>query len=141
MADIESMAINVRSRLLDFALELQGVVGVNADQTELVAKAKTVDTGQIFQTAIFHISGGTNVIGSSNVQANNQQGDIEGLLAQVAKLGYDKAELEELRQAVLEDKSKGEKPTITEGETSKWYLKALKKVGTGVRDAGVDIVS
>ncbi len=94
----------------------------------------------MFNTAIF-ISGGTNVIGSTNVQVNNQQGDIDGLLKEVGKLGYDKAELEELRQAVLEDKSKGEKPTITEGATSKWYLKALKKVGTGIRDAGVDIIS
>lgn len=143
MAGVESIVVTVRSRLLDFALDLQGKVGINISTEELVTKAATIDTSSMFHTHIYHIntSGGTAIIGSKNIQVNNQQGDIEGLLKEVAKLGYDKAELEELRQAVLEDKSKGEKPTITDGETSKWYLKALKKVGTGVRDAGVDIIS
>jgi hypothetical protein len=141
MADMEGMAIHVRSRLLDFALELQGVVGVNANQAELVEKAATVDTGAMFRTAVFNISGGTAIFGSTNIQVNNQKDDIEGLLQEVAKLGYEKAELEELRQAVIEDKSKNETPTIAEGETSKWYMKALKRVGKGAVDVGVDVAS
>jgi AbiTii len=137
MAEMEAIVIQVRSRLLDFCLEVQEKLGVVSEQ-ELPTKAKTIDTPGMFQTIVY---GGTVIVGGSNIQVNNQQGDIEGLLKEVAKLGYDKAELEELRQAVIEDKSKGENPTITEGATSKWYLKALKKVGTGVRDAGVDIIS
>jgi hypothetical protein len=124
----------------DFALELQGVVGVSAEPKDLIEKAATVDTGQMFRNAVFNISGGTAIFGSTNVQVNNQQGDMDGLLKEVAKLGYEKAELEELQQAVIEDQ-RTSKPTITEGETSKWYLKALKKVGKGAVDVGVDVVS
>ncbi len=139
MIQVENIVTQVRSRLLDFVLELKDAVG-DIPEKELPQKAATVDTGSMFHMAIYN-TGGTVIVGSTNIQVTNKQGDIEGLLKEVAKLGYDKTELEELRQAVLEDKSKGEKPTITEGETSKWYMKALKKVGKGVVDAGVDVVS
>jgi hypothetical protein len=68
------------------------------------------------------------VLGNQNIQVNNQQGDIEGLLQEVANLGYGHNELEELRQAVLEDKSKDEIPSVTEGATGKWYTSALKRL-------------
>ncbi len=141
MADMESMAIHVRSRLLDFALELQGVVGINAQPGDLIAKAATVDTGQMFRDAVFNITGGTAIFGSSNIQVNNQKDDIEGLLKEVAKLGYQEKELEKLRQAVLDDKSKNETPTVTNGETGKWYINALKKVGKGAVKVGVDVAT
>jgi hypothetical protein len=137
MAEVEAIVIQVRSRLLDFCLEVQEKLGGVSEQ-ELPTKAATIDTPGMFNTIV---NGGTVFFGTANIHVNNNQGDIEGLLNEVAKLGYDKIELEELRQAVLEDKSKNQTPTITEGETSKWYLKALKKAGKGVVDAGVDIVS
>jgi hypothetical protein len=137
MAELEAILIQVRSRLLDFCLEVQEKLGVVSEQ-ELPTKAKTIDTQGMFQTIVY---GGTVIVGGSNIQVNNQRGDIEGLLKEVAKLGYEKAELEELRQAVIEDKSKNETPTITEGETSKWYMKALKKVGKGAVNVGVDVMS
>lgn len=138
MVEVENVLAEVRSRLLDFALELKDAVG-DVTEKELPKKAEEVHAEKIFTTAIYNT--GTVIFGSTNIQVNNQQGDIEGLLKEVAKLGYDQKELDELRQAVLEDKSKGEKPSITEGETSKWYIKALKKIGKGTLDAGVDIVS
>ena len=141
MADMEGMAIHVRSRLLDFALELQGVVGVNAEPKDLIAKAATADAGQMFRTAVFNISGGTAIFGGSNIQVNNQKDDIEGLLKEVAKLGYEQKELEELRQAVIEDKSKNATPTVIDGETGKWYVNALKKVGKGAVKVGVDVAT
>ena len=80
-------------------------------------------------------------VGGSNIQVNNQKDDIEGLLKEVAKLGYEQKELEELRLAVTEDKSKSETPTVTDGETGKWFTRALKEAGKGVVKAGVDVVS
>jgi len=139
MIQVENIVTQVRSRLLDFVLELKDAVG-DIPERELPQKAATVDTGSMFRMAIYNTGSGTVVVGSTTVQVNNQQGDIDGLLKEVAKLGYDKGELEELRVAVLEDQ-RTSKPTITEGETSKWYVKALKKVGRGVVDAGVDVVS
>jgi hypothetical protein len=140
MLQVHNIVIQVRSRLLDFALELRDAVG-DVPEKELVAKAKAVHAEKLFTTAIYNTGSGTVVVGNANIQVNNQKDDIEGLLQEVAKLGYEKAELEELRQAVIDDKSKNETPTIADGETSKWYMKALKKVGKGAVDVGVDVAS
>jgi hypothetical protein len=142
MLQVESILIQVRSRLLDFALDLKDAVG-EVTEKELVTKAATIDTSSMFHAHIYNINtgGGTAIVGSTNIQVNNQQGDIEGLLKEVAKLGYEKAELDELRQAVIDDKSKNETPTVTDGETGKWYVNSLKKVGKGAVKVGVDVAT
>jgi hypothetical protein len=137
MAELEAIVIQVRSRLLDFCLAIQEKLGVVSEQ-ELPTKAKTIDTPGMFQTIVY---GGTVIVGGNNIQVNNKQGDIEGLLKEVAKLGYDQKELDELRQAVIEDKNKNETPTVTDGETGKWYVNALKKVGKGAVKVGVDVAT
>lgn len=137
MAELEAIVIQVRSRLLDFCLEIQEKLGVVSEQ-ELPTKAKTIDTPGMFQTIVY---GGTVIVGGNNIQVNNKQGDIEGLLKEVAKLGYDQKELDELRQAVIEDKNKNETPTVTDGETGKWYVNALKKVGKGAVKVGADVAT
>src|ERR1700730_14077389 len=138
MADVEGIVVQVRSRLLDFALELQGVVGIEAPPQQLQEKASTVDASKMFYTNIF---GGTVILGSQNVQVNNQRDDIEGLLKEIGKLGYEHQELEDLRQAVLEDKSKGKEPDIAEGKTGKWFTNALKTAGKGFVKVGVDVAA
>jgi hypothetical protein len=62
-------------------------------------------------------------------------------LQEIKKLGFEQTELEGLRTAVLEDRSKGRVPDVTEGETGKWFTKAVKEAGKGVVKAGVDVVS
>jgi len=63
------------------------------------------------------------------------------LIAEIAKLGFAQSELVDLRKAVFEDKSRGKTPDVTEGETGKWYTKALKEAGKGAVKAGIDVVS
>jgi hypothetical protein len=139
MSGVEGILAQVRSRLLDFALELRDVVGMEAGPSDLAQKAATIDTGKIFNTAIYNTSG-TVILGSQNFQVNNQRGDIEGLVTEIGKLGYGNAELDELRQAVLADQSKG-KVDIAEGETSKWFTKALKEAGKGLVKGGIELAS
>lgn len=138
---IERILIEVRSRLLDFALELRDVVGPDIPEKELAAKAANIDTEKLFIGAIFG-SGNTFIIGSQNVQSvTNQKEDIEGLLTAVAKLGYQQNDLEELRKAILEDKADGRTPDITGGKTEKWYTKSIKEAGKGVIKVGVDVAA
>jgi hypothetical protein len=80
-------------------------------------------------------------VGSQNFQVTNQGEDIEGLLQEFKQLGFEQSELDALRTAVLEDRSKGKTPDVTQGETGKWFGKALKDAGKGVVKAGVDVVS
>lgn len=122
-------------------LELRDVVGIDVPEKELVEKAATIDTERMFNTSILG-SGNTIIIGSHGVQTiTNEKDDIEGLIAAVGKLGFEQQELNELRQAVLEDKTAGKTPDVAEGKTGQWFTKALKDAGKGVIKAGVDVVS
>jgi hypothetical protein len=140
MVDIENILTEVRSRLLDFMLELRDVVGIDVPEKELAAKAASVDTEKMFTTAVYG-SGNTIIIGSHSFQVNNQQGDIEGLIQVIASLGFQQAELDSLRKAVIEDEASGKIPDVADGETGRWYTKALKEAGKGVVKVGVDIVA
>ena len=141
MVDVENILSEVRSRLLDFALELRDVVGIDVPEKELAAKAASVDTEKLFNTAVYG-TGNTIIIGSHTFQAaTNEKDDVNGLLDAVGKLGFQQGELEGLRQAVLEDKTQGKTPDVTEGATGRWYAKALKEAGKGAVKAGIDVVS
>jgi len=141
MVDVENILTEVRSRLLDFMLELRDVVGIDVPEKELAAKAAIADTEKMFATAVYG-SGNTIIIGSHHIQTiTNQKDDLDGLIQEVAKLGYQQKELDELRQAVLEDKADGNTPDITEGKTEKWFTKAIKEAGKGAVKVGVDVVA
>jgi hypothetical protein len=141
MVGVENILAEVRSRLLDFALELRDVVGIEVPEKELAARAATVDTEKMFTTAVYG-SGNTIIIGSHSIQTvTNQKDDIEGLIATIGKLGFEQGELTALRQAVLDDKTTGKTPDIGGGETGKWFSKAMKDAGKGMVKAGVDVAS
>lgn len=141
MMGIENILSEVRSRLLDFALELRDVVGIDVPEKELADKAAAVDTEKMFTTAVYG-TGNTIFIGSHSIQAiTNQKDDIGGLIEVVGKLGFQQQELDNLKNAVLEDEGNGKTPDVTEGETGKWFSRAVKEAGKGVVKAGVDVVS
>jgi hypothetical protein len=115
--------------------------GSRAHSKELAAKAASVDTERLFNTAVYG-TGNTIIIGSHTFQvATNEKDDLDGLLAEVARLGFQQGELEGLRQAVLEDKAHGKSPDVTEGATGKWYTEALKEAGKGILKASIDVAA
>jgi len=141
MMDVENILAEVRSRLLDFCLELRDVVGTDISDKELAAKAASLDTEKMFSTNIMG-SGNTIIIGSQGIQTiTNQKDDIEGLISAVGKLGFQQQELDQLRQSVIDDKAAGKQPDLSEGKTGKWFVEALKKAGKGVVKGGIDVVS
>ncbi|MDK2743141.1 MAG: hypothetical protein NDI90_09510 [Nitrospira sp. BO4] len=141
MIDIEGILTEVRSRLLDFALELRDVVGVDTPEKELAEKVANVDTEKMFATAVYG-SGNTIIVGSHSFQSvNNQKNDIEGLVAAIGQLGFQQPMLLELREAVQQDQKAGKEPGVADGQTGEWFRKALKEAGKDIVKTGVDIVS
>lgn len=139
---VANILSEVRTRLLDFCLELRDVVGNDVPETELKQKTKGIDTGAMFNGAIFG-DNTTLVIGSpgSNVAVRNEKGDVDGLVNAVSSLGLEQMELVELRQAVIADQSEGKTPDVTEGKTGQWFSKVLKKAGKGALKVGVDLAA
>jgi hypothetical protein len=141
MIQVEGILTEVRSRLLDFALELRDIVGPDTPEKEMAEKVANVDTEKMFATAVYG-SGNTIIVGSHSFQSiNNQKDDIEGLVAAIGKLGFQQPMLLELREAVRRDQKAGKEPNVADGKTGEWFSKALKEAGKGIVKTGVDIVS
>ncbi len=141
MIEVEGILTEVRSRLLDFALELRDVVGADTPESELAGKVANIDTEKMFTTAVYG-SGNTIIFGGQSVQViNNEKDDIDGLIAAIGQLGFQQSMLLELRESVQQDKKTGNEPNVAEGKTGEWFGKALKETGKGVVKAGIDVVS
>ncbi len=141
MIEVEGILTEVRSRLLDFALELRDVVGPDTPESELAAKVANVDTEKMFTTAVYG-SGNTIIIGSHSFQSiNNEKGDVEGLIAAISELGFQQPMLVELREALEQDQQANKKPNVADGKTGEWFSKALKEAGQGMVKAGVEVIS
>jgi AbiTii len=65
---LTSILVNVRSRLLDFLLELREQIGEGATDSDVKEKSDSVDTRGIFTHAIFG-SNTTIIVGNQNTQA------------------------------------------------------------------------
>lgn len=78
MVEVENILSEVRSRLLDFALELKDALG-DIPEGELPKKAQEVRADRMFTTAIYN-TGGTVIVGSTNVQVNNQRAILKDCL-------------------------------------------------------------
>jgi hypothetical protein len=86
---MQDILVQVRSRLLDFMLELRGSV-IDAGNSEITkANTATIDTSALFLSTIFG-DNTTIIVGnnnSQNVRANVQQNDFESLRSALASIG------------------------------------------------------
>lgn len=95
----------VRSRLLDFLLELSEKVGDNMSEAEVKRVGQSPETASMFNHAVF----GDNVtilVGNQSSQTVSNQvtrGDFEALSALLQKYNVDRGNIEDLRSAIQAD--------------------------------------
>lgn len=143
MHDVEKVVVEVRSRLLDFLLELRDAVGMDASGEQLSRKAASVDTERMFSAAIYG-SGNTVVMGSQSTQTvtvSNAKGDLDSLIKVLQDLGLSKSDLTELRSAISADEKAGKTPVISDGKTGRWFTGLLGRAGKGAVNVSVDLLS
>jgi hypothetical protein len=147
MTQADKILQEVRSRLLEFMLELRDVVGIEATNKDLASKAGEFDADKAFTKIFGHTTFGPNAtvfIGNQNAQLNvtNSKGDIDSLLTELEKNGVPRHQLDDLKIAIRADENEGKEVSITnEGHTSRWYMKALKEGGKGLYKTSVDVAS
>ena len=131
MPGMAALVDNVRNRLLEFALELQGEIG----NTEAPLEGIAPESVENAVTTIIY--GGQNVIASNIAddvkqigQFNVVQGDFESLAHVLKEVGVSADELGALEQAIAEDKEADEEKGFGD-RTSEWLGKALTYVGKG----------
>lgn len=141
-ASVIGVVSQVRSRLLDFLLELRGKIGPEVSERQVAEAAKNLNLREMFNGAVFgdHT---TLVVGTDNVQtvvAHVERGDEGGLLAELKKLGLGDAEMGSLATAIAADRKAGQLAPF-EGQTGAWYIELLRKAGKGLLSVGTDVVT
>jgi AbiTii len=137
-----NILIQVRSRLLDFMLELKDTVGQATTEFELKQKATSVDATSMFNYAIFGPNA-TIVVGDhnrQNIRKDRIKGDFETLARVLTTSGIPSDEIERLKTAVSRDESNGQ-TTPFEGKTGAWLVNLLGRAAKGGLKVGVDVAS
>jgi len=124
---IKNGITQVRSRLLDFALNLRDKIG-NAEDKEVKAMAAATDVPGMFHGAVFG-DNATVVIGNENkVKVNNQKGDFEALAKLLTSKGVNDDDVAKLRDAVAADEGKLNADNKIFGPAVKdWISKMMQK--------------
>lgn len=105
IAQIDNIFTQVRSRLLDFVLQLKGELGDLPEEEVKPGAPGTANAASLFQSAVFG-DGATIVVGNNNVQhvnSHNKAGDMAELIAVLKNAGIGEEELTGLQVAIAED--------------------------------------
>jgi len=105
LADITQIVIQVRSRLLDFVLELNEKLSGELNEEEVKARTDTFDAANLFNKTIFG-NNTTIVVGSSNTQNvnnTNLKGDFGALSKTLQHNGVSKSDISLLKKAIQDD--------------------------------------
>lgn len=99
--------IQVRSRLLDFVLELNDQLPSELNEEEVKERIDSVDAGNLFNSAIFG-DNTTILVGSSNTQSVSNitiKGDFNALAKTLEKNGISDSDITALKEAIDQDSS------------------------------------
>jgi hypothetical protein len=141
--NLTSIITQVRSRLIDFMLELSSQLDAT-DGKNMADKAKQIDASSLFNNAIF----GPNTIinlGSGNIAKitnNIEMKNLEMLKEHLKEHGVQQPDIEELVIALSEDDKISNSPANTYGPNlGRWFTKMLSKASDNSWAIGVNVAS
>ena len=97
--EVRNIIFQVRSRLLDFMLDLKGSLGAATSDDDIKQRSSTLDPTSMFNNAIFGANT-TIVVGSNNRQTIDNSivlGDFDSLSKRLKQLGVDDVAIKELQ--------------------------------------------
>lgn len=134
-----NVIIEVRSRLLDFVLNLQGELG-DVPEEGMKEAAKEIDAGRMFNAAVFG-DNTTVIVGHNNAATITNtvtKGDFNSLAETLKKAGVDDADAEELRAAIDDDDAGAVAKDKRYGPKVKaWMNKMMGKAIDGAWKVGI----
>ena len=140
--EMKGILVQVRSRLLDFLLELKGSLGEATTESEVKQQGAKVDATSMFNNAIFGANA-TIVVGhhvDQKVHNETVRGDLGKLATALRELGVPADEIRNLETAVEADNANGKGPSFS-GETGRWYSRLLARAAEGGMQIGIDVVT
>ena len=127
LSGITSILTQVRSRLLDFLLELNESFDDEMSDEEVKQRAAVTDAENIFNNAIFG-DNATVIVGSGNTQrisATVIKGDFNSLSETLKEHGVEDADIEELKAAIAADAAEGGPEQGEFGVSVKSWLQSM----------------
>ena len=134
----------VRSRLLDFILELSDKIPEELNENEMKEKSKEIGTSELFRNAVFG-DNATIVVGDSNIQNIKNaihKNDFAALAAELKKHSVTEEDISSLKVAIESDKGASD---LTENKfgpkVRKWISSMLTKATDAVWDIKMSIAA
>lgn len=136
-----SILTQVRSRLLDFVLELSDQLAGIPGEKSMTEKLKTIDTSSLFHNSIF---GDNTVINfgnenSFNVNNNIEKNDIEVLKQKLADKGIPQDDIQDLQLAIDADGPIASRNGDFGHSVSTWFAKMVSKAAQGTIGIGINV--
>ncbi|MGF6411530.1 hypothetical protein OKW37_003200 [Paraburkholderia sp. MM5482-R2] len=123
-AELPQIFVQVRSRLLDFVLELRDRLGESNTTEKIKEAALDVDAPGLFRSAIFG-DNTTIVLGSNNsthIAITNGKGDFDALATALRSRGMEEPDIVDLKNAVAADEGAEEASDGKPGPAVKGWL-------------------
>jgi AbiTii len=125
--ELTQSLIEVRSRLLDFILELSGKLGENLSDEEVKNFGKNIDTNSMFANAMF--GDNTTILlgdhGQQKVTHQNVKNDFESLCELLRSQNVTEPDIQELKTALDTDKTSPDVAKRDFGPAVKGWLKKM----------------
>lgn len=135
VADVSRIFVQVRSRLLDFVLELQDQIGEDISDDEIKQRVNLIDAPGLFHNAMFG-DNTTIIVGDHNSQKVKNsiiKNDFDSLAEQLKQYNVDDSSIIELQKAIHNDKNCPEIKEQKFGSNVKEWMKTmLSKVVDGI---------
>lgn len=140
VSQFRQVLIEVRSRLLDFILELQAKIGDSMNDTDAKAAATKIDVPSMFNGAVIGDNAVFQIMGSQNhqqVSNRNLTGDRNALADALRKSKVSEADIIELDAAIVADT---DFPVTTDQygpQVDGWYKRMIRKSLDGAWEINV----
>lgn len=129
---VKGILVQVRSRLLDFLLELETKLPPDSSDEELRGRATDLGAADMFKNAVFGPNATVNVVvGNANKQVAVRDvgvGDLQSLVKALSGLNVDDADLRDLENAIRADEgSQAHQEKRFGTAVGSWFDKMLSK--------------
>jgi hypothetical protein len=136
-AEIRNIQFQVRSRLLDFMLDLKDSIGDAKNDTEVKIGVHRADPIGLFNNAIFGPNA-TVFVGDRNVNKNEinvLKGDLGSLVSRLKEIGIEEGEIDKLRDSLTSSEQEKNDQSLSQ-RVGDWIKdQALKQIELGTRTA------
>lgn len=125
--DVAQIFVQVRSRLLDFVLEMKEQIGADVPEQDIRQRTDSIDASSLFNNAIFG-NNTTIVVGNHNSQGVTNivhKDDFQALAEYLKKHGVDDSSVTELQTAIRSDENSHEVKQRQFGPAVKGWLQSM----------------